>query len=106
YSPVAGAAANRLPDPVPEPVQEERRERFMQVQADISHARLKAKVGSTITVLVDAVEGRRVIARGPHDAPEIDGSVIVSGAREARVGDLLEVRITRAGAHDLWARAA
>ncbi|MPZ42959.1 MAG: 30S ribosomal protein S12 methylthiotransferase RimO [Betaproteobacteria bacterium] len=106
YSPVDGAAANALPDPVPEAVKEERRSRFMRVQAQISAQRLKAKVGSTFSVLVDAIEGGRVIARSHADAPEIDGTVIVSGARNARVGDLLEVRITRAGPHDLWARAA
>jgi ribosomal protein S12 methylthiotransferase len=106
YSPVEGAVANALPDPVPEAVKEERRSRFMQVQAQISAARLKAKVGRTLSVLVDAIDGRRVIARSHADAPEIDGTVIVSAARNARIGDLLPVRVTRAGAHDLWARAA
>jgi ribosomal protein S12 methylthiotransferase len=106
YSAVDGAAANALPDPVPEAVKAQRRSRFMQVQAQISAARLKAKVGSTLRVLVDAVEGRRVIARSSADAPEIDGTVIVSGAPKARVGDWIDVRVTRAGEHDLWARAA
>jgi ribosomal protein S12 methylthiotransferase len=106
YSPVDGAAANALPDPVPQAVKEERRSRFMQVQAAISAARLKAKVGTAASILVDAIDGRRVIGRSAADAPEIDGNVIVAGARNARVGDLLNVRITRAGAHDLWARAA
>ncbi len=57
YSPVDGAAANALPDPVPEAVKEERRARFMAVQAGISAARLRAKVGQTLDVLVDAVDG-------------------------------------------------
>lgn len=106
YSPVDGAAANALPDPVPEAVKEERRRRFMRVQAQISAKRLKNKIGRTLSVLVDAIDGSRAIARGHADAPEIDGRVIVSGARSARAGDLIEVRVTRAGAHDLWARAA
>jgi ribosomal protein S12 methylthiotransferase len=91
---------------VPEAIKEERRSRFMQLQAQISAQRLKAKVGTTLSVLVDAIEARRVIARSHADAPEIDGTVIVSGARNAGVGDLLQVRVTRAGPHDLWARAA
>jgi ribosomal protein S12 methylthiotransferase len=105
YSPVEGAAANALPDPVPEAVKQARRERFMKVQAKISAERLKAKVGRSIEVLVDSVEARRVVARSHADAPEIDGTVIVSGARAARVGDLLRVEVTRAGRHDLHARA-
>ncbi|MCC6534170.1 MAG: 30S ribosomal protein S12 methylthiotransferase RimO [Burkholderiales bacterium] len=105
YSPVEGAAANALPDPVPDAVKQERRERLMLLQAEISARRLRAKVGRELTVLVDTVEARRVRARSSADAPEIDGTVIVSGARRAAVGDLLAVRVTRAGQHDLWARA-
>jgi ribosomal protein S12 methylthiotransferase len=105
YSPVQGAAANALPDPVPEPLKEERRARLMTLQAQISAERLRAKVGRTLSVLVDAVEGRRVIARSSADAPEIDGTVLVSGARKAAVGELLDVQITRSGPHDLWGRA-
>jgi ribosomal protein S12 methylthiotransferase len=105
YSPVEGASANALPNPLPEAVKQERRRRFMQLQAKISSARLQAKLGRTMTVLVDAVEGRRVRARSSADAPEIDGNVFVNGTRAA-AGDLIDVRITRAGAHDLWARPA
>jgi len=104
YSDVEGATANGLPDPVPEPVKQERRERFMQVQSEISTARLREKIGRTMTVLVDEVEGRRVRARSSGDAPEIDGAVIVNGARKPAVGDLIEVKITRASEHDLWGR--
>jgi ribosomal protein S12 methylthiotransferase len=104
YSPVAGAAANALPDPVPDEIQDERRARLMQLQAEISAARLKAKVGRTLQVLVDKVDGGRLHARSSADAPEIDGSVIVDGAGGAKAGDFLRVRVTRAGAHDLWAR--
>ncbi len=105
YSDVEGATANALPDPVPEPVKQERRERFMQVQSEISAARLRAKLGRTMTVLVDEVDGRRVRARSPGDAPEIDGTVIVNGAHKPAVGDLIDVKITRASEHDLWGRA-
>lgn len=105
YSDVEGATANALPDPVPEAVKQERRERFMHVQSEISAARLRAKIGRTMTVLVDEVEGRRVRARSPGDAPEIDGTVIVNGARKPAVGDLIDVKITRASEHDLWGRA-
>ena len=105
YSDVEGATANALPDPVPEPVKQERRERFMQVQSKISAARLRAKLGRTMTVLVDEVDGRRVRARSPGDAPEIDGTVIVNGAHKPAVGDLIDVKITRASEHDLWGRA-
>jgi len=104
YSPVEGAAANAFADPVDEPIREERRGRLMQLQEQISAARLKAKVGSTMTVLVDAIDGRKLIARSSADAPEIDGTVIVNGAPAAAIGDLVDVRITRAGTHDLWAR--
>src|SRR5215468_4655309 len=73
YSPVEGARANELPDPVPEAVREERRARFMAVQERISRARLAAKVGRTLEVMVDEVEGTTVVARSHADAPEIDG---------------------------------
>ncbi len=105
YSPVDGAAANELPDPVPEPLKEERRARFMQLQAEISAARLRSKVGTTLSVLVDSNERGRVVGRSSADAPEIDGQVIVSGARQAAPGDFVQARVTRAGEHDLWARA-
>jgi ribosomal protein S12 methylthiotransferase len=105
YSAVEGAAANALPDPVPEAVKQARRRRFMKVQEAISAQRLQAKIGRRIEVLVDAVEAGRVLARSHADAPEIDGTVRVSGARGARAGDLLQVEVTRAGRHDLHARA-
>jgi ribosomal protein S12 methylthiotransferase len=106
YSPVEGARANDLPDAVPEALREERRERFMQVQADISRAKLAAKVGRTLEVLVDESDGGVALARSHADAPEIDGVVRVKGARSARPGDLLRVRITAAFEHDLEAAVA
>jgi len=105
YSPVAGAAANALPDPVPEEVKQERLERFMTAQESISTARLARRVGTTMTVLVDAVEDEEVIARSAADAPEIDGVVVVSPAPGLRAGEFAEVEITGSDAHDLFARA-
>ena len=103
YSPVAGAPANALPDPVTEEVKEERRARFMALQARISAARLASRVGTTMTVLVDAVGDEEVVARGPGDAPEIDGIVRVPGAWALAPGDFIEVRITGSDEHDLVA---
>lgn len=105
YSAVDGATANALPGAVPDDVKEARRERFMQVQAQISAERLREKIGCRMRVLVDEVAGRKVVARSAADAPEIDGTVIVTGARKPAVGEFLDVEITRAGDHDLWARA-
>ncbi len=106
YSPVEGAAANALPGEVPEAVKEEREARFMQVQEQISAARLARRVGTRMQVLVDAVEDDVAVARGPGDAPEIDGLVYVQGAGEAPVGEFMDVVVTAAEAHDLHAEVA
>ena len=99
YSPVDGAAANALPDPVPETVKEERRARFMRVQQKISERKLRAKVGRTMKVLVDAPG----IGRSAADAPEIDGTVRFRGGKP---GEFADVVIDRASAHDLHGRLA
>jgi ribosomal protein S12 methylthiotransferase len=103
YSPVEGAAANALPDPVPEEVKQDRFERFMSLQSQISAEKLRRKIGSRLEVLVDEVAGDQITARGPGDAPEIDGTVHVSSDRAVSVADLLRVEITDADEHDLWA---
>ncbi len=103
YSPVDGAAANALAGHVPEQEKEARRARFMQLQESISAARLQQKVGKTLTVLVDEIGAKEAVARSSADAPEIDGIVRVAPARGLRVGEFAKVRVTRAGAHDLWA---
>jgi ribosomal protein S12 methylthiotransferase len=103
YSPVAGAAANALPDPVPEAVKAERHQRFMAVQAEISRAKLAERVGKREIVLVDEVLDEQVIARSYGDAPEIDGNVIIDGAWELDPGDFIAVEITGSDAHDLYA---
>ncbi len=110
YSPVEGAAANSLPDPVPEEVKEERLSRFMEKAAGISARRLERRVGRRERVLVDAIErhGRSLvaIARSYADAPEIDGTVLVKGRGTANltVGAFAEVDITAADTYDLVAR--
>jgi ribosomal protein S12 methylthiotransferase len=104
YSPVEGATANALADPVPEAVKEERRERFMAVQARISAERLKAKIGKTLPVIVDEVREDGIIARTAADAPEIDGIVHVARSRSVKAGELAQVRITKSDAHDLFGR--
>ena len=105
YSPVEGAKANELPGAVPDEVKEERRARFMQVQARISREKLARRIGTSVTALVDAVEGNVLVARSAADAPEIDGVVRITGAREVKPGDFVEAKVTRATAHDLHAVA-
>ena len=103
YSPVEGAAANALPGAVPEEEKQERLERFMERQAAISQDRLAERVGRRITVLVDAQDAHGSIARGPGDAPEIDGVVYIEG-EFLTPGEFVAVEITGSGEHDLWAR--
>lgn len=101
YSPVEGAKANALPDPVPEEVKQERWERFMELQADISAQRLQAKVGKTLKVLVDEVDQDNAIGRSSADAPEIDGKVIITNGQGLKPGDWAEVVIQDADEYDL-----
>jgi ribosomal protein S12 methylthiotransferase len=104
YSPVDGAAANALPDQVPEEVKQERLARFMERQAQISADRLEAKVGTVQQCLVDAMDGELAIARSRFDAPEIDGLVQIQDGREAglRPGDFVDVEILGSDEHDLF----
>jgi ribosomal protein S12 methylthiotransferase len=102
YSPVEGAKANALPDPVPAALREERRARFMAAQEKISRRRLKRKIGKTLKVLVDAVDKNGAVARSGADAPEIDGVVMIAGGRRLNPGAWATVKIERADAHDLW----
>jgi len=106
YSPVDGAAANALPDPVPQDVREDRQARFMQTQARISAARLQKKVGRTLDVLVDSVDGDTAVARSSADAPEIDGVVRIANGGKLKVGAFARVVVTGADAHDLDADIA
>ena len=104
YSPVEGAAANALPDHIPEEVKEERRARFMAVQEEISTARLIRKIGKRMTVLVDEIRKNKAIARSSADAPEIDGVVYIDNAKTIKPGEFIEVEITGSDAHDLRAK--
>ncbi len=106
YSPVEGAAANALADPVPDALKEERWHRFMACQADISARRLQRRIGQIEPVIIDRLEDNTAIARSYGDAPEIDGQVIVENAGHATVGEFIDVEITGADQHDLFARPA
>jgi ribosomal protein S12 methylthiotransferase len=103
YSPVEGAKANELPDPVPEAVKEERYHRFMATQQKISAARLQAKIGRTIDVLIDEVDAEGAIGRSFADAPEIDGAVYLNGETSLKPGDVVKVLVDAADEYDLWA---
>jgi ribosomal protein S12 methylthiotransferase len=106
YSPVEGAAANALQEtPVPAELKAERRARFMELAAEISAQRLEGKIGRTMPVLIDRIDGDVAIGRSSSDAPDIDGTVRIAGAgRALSVGSLVDVQITAAGAYDLEAR--
>ncbi|WP_133138459.1 30S ribosomal protein S12 methylthiotransferase RimO [Legionella genomosp. 1] len=103
YSPVEGAKANELADPVPDEVKEERYHRFMQLQAEISRNKLAEKVGSIQTVLVDSVDDEQIIARSKSDAPEIDGLVYLPPDSQVTAGQLLDVEIVDSDDYDLYA---
>jgi ribosomal protein S12 methylthiotransferase len=102
YSPVKGAKANELANPVSEDVKEERYHRFMQVQAQISQEKLKAKIGSQQTVLVDEINSNGIIARSMSDAPEIDGLVYLPPTEGIRVGTRIDVSIIDSNEYDLF----
>ena len=106
YSAVEGAAANALADPVPEEIKDDRRARFMAVQAKISAARLKRRVGEILTVIVDGHEGSTALARSAADAPEIDGTVRIAEGNKLAVGKFARVTVTSSTEHDLNARLA
>lgn len=103
YSPVEGATANELPDPVPELLREERKARLMAFQEDISTQRLEAKIGQEMTVLVDEVDEEGALARSAADAPEIDGLVVIPDGEGLEVGEFIRVRVTDCDVHDLYA---
>lgn len=106
YSAVDGAAANALPNPVPEEVKQERLSRFMEVQERISAAKLHQKIGSIQTVLIDevvtdVVGNVEAIGRTKADAPEIDGVIYLEDADGLTPGDFVEVEVYSADGHDL-----
>jgi len=103
YSPVEGAAANALPDALPDAVREERKARLMRHQEDISTQRLEAKIGRTMTVLVDDIDDEGAIARSEGDAPDIDGLVYIPEGHDLGIGEFVDVTITDCDVHDLYA---
>ncbi len=102
YSPVDGAKANELADPVPEDIKEERYHRFMQVQAEISRDKLQAKIGSIQSVLIDAISDEQIVARSMSDAPEIDGLVYLPPNPDVKIGTRVDVTITDSDDYDLY----
>jgi ribosomal protein S12 methylthiotransferase len=103
FEPVAGAPANDLPDPVPEELKEERYTRLMEVSARISATKLAAKIGSTIDVIIDAVDDDSgATGRSKADAPDIDGEVHLRDTSGLKPGDIVRVLIEDADAHDLF----
>ena len=104
FEPVAGAAANALPDPVPEAVKEERYARLMDLTARLSAEKLAAKVGRELKVIIDAVdpESGGATGRSEADAPEIDGEVHLRDAGHLAPGEIVRVRVEEADAHDLF----
>ncbi len=108
YSPVAGARANELPNPVSDCKKQERWEQFMETQQQISADRLQQKVGTTIEVLIDSVDENKIVGRSHADAPEIDGSVFIDAdapqqQQEVSPGDIVSARISHADEYDLYA---
>jgi len=102
FEPVEGAAANALPDQVPEEIKEERYARIMEKTAAISAAKLQAKIGRTLDVLIDAADGEGATGRSKADAPEIDGEVHLRDAGHLAQGDIVRVLIEDADEHDLF----
>jgi ribosomal protein S12 methylthiotransferase len=102
FEPVEGAAANLLPDHVPEELKEERYARIMEKTAAISAAKLQAKIGRTLDVIIDAVDEDGATGRSKADAPEIDGEVFLRDAGHLTVGDIVPVTIEDADDHDLY----
>lgn len=105
YENVAGARSNELPDHVPEDVKQDRWDRFMQKAGAISEAKLEAKVGRTLQVLVDDIDAEGATCRTMADAPEIDGNLFIDeDFAGLSVGDLVTVTVEEAGEYDLWGR--
>jgi ribosomal protein S12 methylthiotransferase len=103
YENVDGARSNALPGHVPEEVVDERFHRLMTLQQQISAGLLAEKVGRTIDVLIDEVDEERAVGRSHWDAPEIDGSVFLDGARKVKPGDVVRARVVGAEEYDLIA---
>ncbi|WP_167621129.1 30S ribosomal protein S12 methylthiotransferase RimO [Paracoccus sp. AK26] len=105
YENVKGARANDLPDHVPPEVKQDRFDRFMEKAQAISEAKLAAKVGTRLEVIVDSVDGDGATCRTKADAPEIDGNLFIDeGFETLKPGDIVTVTVDEAGEYDLWGR--
>jgi ribosomal protein S12 methylthiotransferase len=105
YENVAGARSNDLPDHVPAEVKQDRWERFMEKAQAISEAKLAAKVGQVMQVLVDEVDEEGATCRTMADAPEIDGNLFIDADFETlSPGDMVTVEVEEASEYDLWGR--
>ncbi|MDC8830936.1 30S ribosomal protein S12 methylthiotransferase RimO [Alteromonas gilva] len=103
YSPVEGAKANDLPDPVDEAVKQQRLERFMAVQSEISTQRLKARIGQEYQIVIDAVDAEGAVGRCYADAPEVDGVVHLNGVYDVSPGQRVWAEVIHTNEHDMWA---
>jgi ribosomal protein S12 methylthiotransferase len=106
YSPVDGASANELANPVADELKQERWERFMATQQEISANKLQAKIGKEFLVLVDEASEEQIVARSAADAPEIDGNVFIQPDSSIEAGDFVRVLIEDADEYDLYGRAS
>ena len=106
YSAVDGAAANELANPVAEELKQQRWERFMATQQEISTQKLQAKIGQIVEVLVDETNAEQIVARSAADAPEIDGNVFIQPDRDVEAGDFIQVKIDDADEYDLYGTLA
>ncbi|MFN4157535.1 MAG: 30S ribosomal protein S12 methylthiotransferase RimO [Gemmobacter sp.] len=105
YENVKGARSNALPDHVPDDVKEDRFHRFMEKAQAISAAKLAAKVGQRMPVIVDSVDDEGATCRTRADAPEIDGHLYIDAGHDAlQPGDIVTVTVEEAGDYDLWGR--
>jgi ribosomal protein S12 methylthiotransferase len=105
YENVAGARSNALPDHVPAEIKQERWDRFMEKAQAISEAKLVAKVGSVIDVIIDEIDEDAATCRTKADAPEIDGNLFIDeGFEGLSVGDIVTVEVDEAGEYDLWGK--
>ena len=102
YSPVEGATANELPDHVPDDVMEDRLQRFMAVQAEISAQKLQDRIGQEYLILIDEVNSEGAIGRSYMDAPEVDGKVYLTDEFDVKPGDMIWAQIIHADEHDVW----
>lgn len=109
YSPVAGAQANELPNPVPEEIKQDRWDKFMATQQRISSERLEQKIGAELDVIIDEIDDEKIVARSKGDAPEIDGLVFLSrdnDNNDLSVGDIVSIRVNDSDEYDLYGEIA